>query len=77
VLFLLGWLLFGLWLLICSAFTACAVILAVRTFVMVLIAVAAEILAVLALLGITFLWPCAGMAAVAGLNWGLVLVGWP
>lgn len=76
VLFVVGWLLFGLWLLICLAFTACAVILAVRTFVMALIvffAAAAAVLAVLALLGITFLWPCAAMAAVAGLNWGLVL----
>ena len=75
-LFLLGWLLFGLWVLICSAFTACDVILAVRTFVMVLIvvfAVAAAVLAFLALIGITFLWPCAGLAALAGLNWGLVL----
>jgi PKD repeat protein len=75
-LFVLGWLLFGLWLLICSSFTACSVILAVRDFVIALIfvfAVAAAVLAALALFGITFLWPCAAAAAAAGLNWGAIL----
>jgi PKD repeat protein len=76
ILFVIGWLLFGLWLLICAAVTACAVILAVRTFVMALIFVfglIAAVLALLALIGFTFLWPCAAAAAVAGFNWGAVL----
>ena len=75
-LFVIGWLAFGLWLLFCSATTACQVLLAVRTFVAWLIGVFAGIAVVLFFLG--FLFPsfrlCAGYAFAAGLNWGAIRV---
>lgn len=75
-LFAFGWLLFAVWLLLCAALTDCPAILAVRTLVMWLILVFAVVAAILALLAIgdSFLWPCAGIAAAASVNWGVVLV---
>jgi hypothetical protein len=73
---LIGWLLFGLWLWLCSSTTACAVIMAVRSFVIAMIAlfaVIAVVLAILALFGQVDLWPCSGAAAAYGANWGVVL----
>ncbi|WP_327350538.1 hypothetical protein [Streptomyces sp. NBC_01304] len=75
VVFGLGWLLFVLWLWLCSKVTPCAVILAVREFVGWLIAIFALIAAVLALLGWLLdpsLLPCAGIATFYGVNWGVI-----
>ncbi|MFN7345996.1 MAG: PKD domain-containing protein [Betaproteobacteria bacterium] len=72
----LGWLLLFIWWLVCRPITACSVILAVRAFVIAMIAVFAVIaivLAILAAFGVGNLWPCAGAATVYGLNWGIVL----
>ena len=75
-LFLLGALLFLIWWIVCRFLTLCAVILAARDFVRVLIAIFAVIaivLAIIAWFGIPAFWPCAGMAAVYGFAWGGVL----
>ncbi len=76
VLFVVGWILFGLWLLFCAAVTACATILAARALVGWLIVVFAAIALVLGLLGLAdaLLLPCAFLALAAGVNWGLVRV---
>ncbi len=76
VLFVVGWILFGLWLLFCSAVTACSTILAARALVGWLIIVFAVIALVLGLLGLAdaLLLPCAFLALAAGVNWGLVRV---
>jgi hypothetical protein len=75
VLFALGWILLAIWLLVCAALTDCPAILAVRDVVIWLIWIFAAVALILALLalGDSFLWPCAGLALAAGLNWGLVL----
>jgi hypothetical protein len=75
-LFVIGWILFIIWLILCSSVTACQVILAVRTFVMILIWVFFFIALVLAIIAkfanISDLYACAGASAVFGLNWGLI-----
>jgi len=73
--FLTGALLFLLWWIICRFLTLCAVILAVRAFVMVLIGIFAAIAAILAFIGIFYqdLFACAMASAVYGFAWGGVL----
>lgn len=71
---ILGWTLLGLWYLICSKLTACQTILAVRTFVGILIiifAIIGVVLVILSLLGFSSL-VCAGYALACSANWGLV-----
>jgi hypothetical protein len=74
-LFVLGGILFLIWWVICRLLTACAVILAVRAFVMVLIGVFAFIAVVIAIVAIftPIFWPCAAAASVYGFAWGGVL----
>lgn len=76
ILFVLGWILFGLWILLCSAATACAVILAIRTFIAFLIALFLFVGAVLAVIAIFF--PayalCAAYGFAAAANWGLIRI---
>jgi hypothetical protein len=76
-LFVIGWILFIIWLIVCSMVTACKVILAVRMFVMILIFVFGVIALVLALIAliakIPDLYACAAASVIYGFNWGLIL----
>ena len=71
-----GWLLFGIWCLLCAALSACSTILTARDVVgwmIILFTIVAIVLGLFAL-GDALIWPCAGIAAAAGLNWGLLRV---
>ncbi len=74
-LFAVGVILFLIWWVVCRLLTACAVILAVRAFVIVLIVVFAAIAVIIAIIAIftPAFWPCAAAATAYGFSWGAVL----
>ena len=76
IVFGIGWILFIIWLIFCSSVTACRVILAVRAFVMWLIAIFAVISIVLSIIGAvnTSFLVCALFSWAYTANWGVVLL---
>jgi hypothetical protein len=77
VIFGIGWVLFIIWLIICTGTTACSVLLDVYHLVLLMIVIfgiVAAVLAIIGKLGPGWLLTCAGIAAGAAVNWGIVSV---